>query len=117
MLTAVCVHGARRRRPVYVTNAERTLLRLAGGRLGGVVCLVALAARAAARRNPEVGRTSVEVNAEALCGRADGNRARPLQVVALVSELDASTLLEARGVDVGVELLELLGAEIGLEVD
>ena len=53
MLTAVCVHGARRRRPVYVTNAEHTLLRLAGGRLGGVVCLVALAARAAATDDRE----------------------------------------------------------------
>ena len=78
---------------------------------------MALAARAAARRNPEVGRTGVEVNVEALCGRADGDRTRPLQVIALISELDASTLLEARSVDVGVELLELLGAEIGLEID
>ena len=117
MLTTVCIHGARRRRPVHVADAERAFLRLASGRLGRVVCLVALATRAAARRNPEVGRTGVEVNIEALRWRADGDRARPLEIVALVSELDASTLLEARGIDVRVELLELLGAEIGLEVD
>ena len=83
MLTAVCIHGARRRRPVHVADAERALLGLASGRLGRVVCLVALATRAAARRNPEVGRTGVEDDLERLRRSPDRDGANVGRVLLL----------------------------------
>ena len=50
-------------------------------------------------------------------GRADGDRARPLEIVVLVLEGHTGALLQLGQVGVRIEFLEPLGAEVALEID
>ena len=81
-------------------------------------------AAAVARRggDPEVGRAGVEVNDERLRRVADGDLARPKQIVLLVGQVDASALRRGGDGDRGERLDlralgERLAADVLLEVD
>ena len=97
--TGVGVNGARDRRAIAVLDAKRPALLLASRRRRRIVGILGATRRARARRgwDPEVGRAGIEVDEEALAGRADRDRACPLLVIVLVREGLALTLRQAIG--------------------
>ncbi len=122
-LTSVGVDRAGDGGAVAILDRERAgLLRSRRGLRRSVLALGA-AGRAGARRrrDPKVGRTGVEVDEEVLAGGANGDRARPLEVVLLVGEGFGLTLDEVSGegdevLDEGARL-EDVRANILLKVD
>ena len=122
-LTSVSVDGAGDGRAVAVLDLERAALLGARRRVGSVVLALRAARRALAggRGHPEVGGAGVEVDEEALAGRADRDRARPLLVIFLVRErlalaLGKEVLRDGRELLDERALLEDVLANVGLQV-
>ena len=121
MLTRVGVGRAGRGGAISVADGERPALLAALGGPAGVVLRMAPAAGARRRRDPQIRRASIEVYREGLRWAPDADLACPLEVVLLVRQAHAATLLKRRGdrregFDLSARM-ERLAADVLLKVD